>query len=255
MHANETVENSCDIACDASLCSHQLTGNDVCSSTLVTNSLGNDHSETSVTANNQLLAASFIAKLKSNSSIPASAVDEVVNAVTEFFGCECIRALKDKTLNTLANANVDISSENVQTLMVDFDHATNMFDGLNTKYKQMKYFKQSGFYIEPETFEIGSCRLDSQRIDGNITLIPKKSTGQHIPMRKVFQKFFELPDVFDQAVAYVNNAKNNTYTDFINGKLWKSMLRDDSQTVFPYVLILMISSQLTRLGLELQFTK
>jgi hypothetical protein len=75
-----------------------------------------------------------------------------------------------------------IFGENVQTMMVDFDHATNMFDGLNTEYKQKKYFKQSGFYIEPETFEIGNCRLNSQRIDSNINLIPKKSTGQHIPV-------------------------------------------------------------------------
>jgi hypothetical protein len=259
-HKHLTTTDAADGSCSSvgdfkSVCNNERTAEDFCSEGCSVNRLYNDVTEYAKARDNQLIAASFIGKLKSHSSIPASAVDDIVNAVKEFFGGDCIKQLKDKTLDTLNKANVDVNCDNVQALMGDFDHVTNMFDGLETKYQQMKYFKKSGNYIESESYDIGNSRLDSLRVDGKVTLVPKKLTGQHIPMRHVFKKFFELPGVFEQAVTYVNKAGEGSYTDFIDGKLWKELSTGyEYRLVFPYMLYFDDFETANPLGHELEFT-
>lgn len=54
-----------------------------------------------------LSAASFVAKLKSNSASPASAVSEILSSVDEFLVEGCIKHLQQITISVLARNNID----------------------------------------------------------------------------------------------------------------------------------------------------
>lgn len=120
---------------------------------------------------------------------------------------------------------------------MDFDHAADLFKGLQTPYQQMKYFEKSGFYIQPESFNIRT-RLEAKRVNGTVQLVPTVATGQHIPLRKVFEKFFLLPGVLHMALSYVTRSQAESYADFIDGRLWKEMIscQTDNSIILPYML-------------------
>jgi hypothetical protein len=167
-----------------------------------------------------LSAASFIAKLKSHLSIPASAVDEILSDVQEFFSSEVIRLLKIKTLAVFNDQKVDIDSDSVQSLLTDFNRLSDLFNGLKSEYQQLKYFKNSGHYIAPETIVVGH-RLESQIQNGKTAVVPVIATGQHVPLRKTFEAFFQLPGVLQKAKAYMLK-KQTLLNDFVDGSLWQN---------------------------------
>ena len=90
------------------------------------------------------------------------------------------------TISVLARNNIDSECDDVKTLLKQFESASGIFDGLQTEYQQMKFFKACGYYIEPESYVVGQ-RLDTHRTaSGTVTVIPVKCTAQHIPMHKIF---------------------------------------------------------------------
>ena len=80
-----------------------------------------------------------------------SAAADIINDVEEFFGSECIRTLKDKTVDILISKSTDLNEDGVKSLLLDFDGAADIFYGLQTEYLQMEYFQESRYYIEPCT--------------------------------------------------------------------------------------------------------
>jgi hypothetical protein len=130
-------------------------------------------------------AASFVAKLKSHSSIPALAVDEILWDVQEFFTSEIIGLLKTKTVHVLMFHQVDMTHTNVQSLMFNFERLGDLFNGLKTEYQQIMYFQKSGHYIALQSIIVGH-RVDSEIRHGSTCMIPINATAQHIPLRKSF---------------------------------------------------------------------
>jgi hypothetical protein len=190
-----------------------------------------------VASDSRSVAATFIAKLKSHSSIPASVVDDVISSVDEFFSGECIKLLKQKTELVFTTLNVDLTDSNVAALMSEFDQASSMFSGLQTQYQQMKYFKECGSYIEPVSYVVGT-KLEAKRVNGNVCMVPTRVTGQHVPLRKVFKELFQLPGVLDRAVSYFTERPAGVYADFIDGTLWKEIVSNssDSRIIIPFML-------------------
>jgi hypothetical protein len=128
-------------------------------------------------------AATFIAKLKSNSATPAAAVTDIISSVQEFFVEGYIKPLKQAIVSVLEGNHIDLDGENVKTLLHNFDLASGTFDGLQTEYQQMIFFKQCGYYIEPVSYVVGQ-RFDAQRAANGITTAkPVNCTAQHIPMQ------------------------------------------------------------------------
>jgi hypothetical protein len=114
-------------------------------------------------------AATFIAKLKPNSAVPASAVTDIISSVEELFVEGCIKPLKKMTVSVLESNHIDSDCEGVKTLLHNFDLASGTFDGLQTEYKQMKFFKQYGYYIEPVSYVVGQ-HVDTQRV-ANVAVV------------------------------------------------------------------------------------
>jgi len=82
-----------------------------------------------------LAAASFVAKLKSHSSIPSSVVDGILDDVQEFFGSQCIKLLQCKTMRVLQTQNINLNDDLVVELQHDFERLSDMFHGLKTQYQ------------------------------------------------------------------------------------------------------------------------
>ena len=61
----------------------------------------------------------------------------------------------------------------------------NPFEGLDTKYLTEKAFLDSGYFIKPVAFAIGST-LGKRKVDGEKILDADNAYGQSIPMRKMF---------------------------------------------------------------------
>lgn len=93
------------------------------------------------------------------------------------------------------------------------------------------------FYIEPESYTIGS-RLEPRRVNGVVTNVPTVATGQRVPLHAVFRKFLQLPGVFKESVAYMAKAWSETYTDFVDGLLWKEVASEwtEQDINFSYML-------------------
>jgi hypothetical protein len=184
-----------------------------------------------------LAAASFVAKLKSHSSIPSSAVNEILQDVQNFFSSECIRLLEKKTLAVLKIHSVDMSGSLVQSLLNDFANLGDLFNGLKTEYQQIKYFQTSGYFIEPETVVVGH-RLESQTKHNVTTVVPVNATAQHVPLSKTFKSFFELPGILARAKSYMNKGHCETLYDFIDGSLWQNRqnVQSENQWIIPFML-------------------
>ena len=78
-------------------------------------------------------------------------------------------------------------------------------------------------FILPETYTIGE-RRDYRKHNDKQSLVHVPVCVQFIPIRKVLQKFFELPDVLDKTIQYVQSLLENSkfITNIIQGTLLKN---------------------------------
>jgi hypothetical protein len=98
----------------------------------------------------------------------------------------------------------------------------NPFLGLETTFQQTKYFKEKGYYVEPQTFTIDSCIVHSL---GNNESGPsyqvKRITGEFVSLKKVLTRFLLLPGVLTNVKDYMNS-EEELICDFKDGLLWKN---------------------------------
>jgi hypothetical protein len=112
----------------------------------------------------------------------------------------------------------------VQDLLHEFDISSGMFDGLTTEYRQMKYFKQCGYYISPESYVLGQCIESCRGADDMVTAVPVNCTAQHVSLCKTFKAFFEMPNVLKIALEYINRSRViDAFEDFFDGQLWTNI--------------------------------
>jgi len=91
-------------------------------------------------------AAQFVSRLRSNPKIPLSITLEIIESCQDLFS-SCMSSVKAQTAALLNENNIstDKSTELLETMSV----LENPFVGLETIYKQTKYFERNGFYIAP----------------------------------------------------------------------------------------------------------
>lgn len=95
----------------------------------------------------------------------------------------------------------------------------NFFQLFKTEQQSLEFFKSSGTYIPPKEISIG---VKEAYITNNstVTLGKKDVTIQFIPLRSVFQKFVQQPDVFNNTLSYINHLEQNNelITNVIQGE-------------------------------------
>lgn len=75
--------------------------------------------------------------------------------------------------------------------------------------------------------------------EGEKEIVMKDIVEQFIPMRHVFKQFFELPDLFNNTLQYLNDLQKHStlVTNIVKGSLWKEKIKNyPNKTVFPIIL-------------------
>lgn len=90
---------------------------------------------------------------------------------------------------------------------------------------KIQYFTQSEYLILPKPHVIGQ-RMDCKD-DGNVNKVVQINvTGQVIPLRSTLKTVFELPEVFNDMMAYAQSLEieSDIISNFTQGQFWKSKM-------------------------------
>lgn len=100
--------------------------------------------------------------------------------------------------------------------------------------------KQKNLYFEAEKFLIGQKSEGCKRnLDGTIKKSSLEAYGYQFPLKTMLKKIFELPEVYDTVLTYVQHLEEETsvISNFMQSKLWKRKIQNfESKKVFPIML-------------------
>jgi hypothetical protein len=142
-------------------------------------------------------AALFTARLRSNPKIPLAVVNDVVQSCTEFL-TPAVCAVKEEINSILTENNVPDSRS--ECLLKMLDVIEKPFVHLDTTWKQSKYLREKGFYVESHSFTIDSCLMPVTDDQGLPSYRVKRVTGEYISQKALFQKILSLPGVHYESI-------------------------------------------------------
>ncbi len=163
-------------------------------------------------------AALFTAKLRSNPKIPLSVVNDIVQSCTEFL-TPVVRAVKQEVHSVLEDYSVPEGRS--ASLLQMLDVIEKPFEGLDTTWKQTKYLRQKGFYVESRAFTIDSCLIPFTDDQGLPSYRVKRVTGEYVSQKALFEKILSLPGVVKCVIEHMSQ-EDGMISDFRDGLLWKN---------------------------------
>ncbi|KAK3916202.1 Sex-determining transformer protein 1 [Frankliniella fusca] len=161
----------------------------------------------------------LVAKLYANPAFPRNLVDKVVKDFSDYLSNPYFENFKDLVMSSLAS---DLPSETKQKVESMFETFQKPFDHLQTEYKRLKYFESCGDYIPPISYSIFS-REERVKTKNGVSLKMKDVLGQMIPLRKLFKRFFELPNALPDTLKYLKslNEESDWVFNIVQGEAWK----------------------------------
>ncbi|KAL4718194.1 hypothetical protein ACJJTC_018498 [Scirpophaga incertulas] len=182
--------------------------------------------------------AQYMANLYANPLVPRNVSQFVFDNMLDLINNSVVQPLKC-ILNESATMN-NISEDSITPIKNHLHMITNHLQLLSSEHLRLEFYKKSGTYIVPVEYTLGN-RIQSVYSSNVLSVEPISVTAQHIPLRLVLQKFFELKDVLVETLAYYNDMKNSSDGNFlqniIQGSEWqkKQNLHHD-KTVLPLAL-------------------
>lgn len=92
-------------------------------------------------------------------------------------------------------------------------------------YKRLKYFRELGTYIEPQSYIVGR-RYDYVKRGATRIYEAVECEAHIVPLRVVLKHFFSLPDILPKTLDYMNKLMTHDSTQtiehFMHGSFWKS---------------------------------
>ena len=168
-------------------------------------------------------AVNFLAKLHNHNSIPRSVVQTIVDYTQDFHETGYLELLKEKVLNIFEKDST--SEKDIQDIKIMFNICQNPFEDLNTEYKRLKFFKSTGYFIEPQPYVIGQTEVS--KLENSVTVkVPKNVEGQFISVREILKRFLELPGFLDVVLNYITclyDSDSNFMFNIVQGKLWTNI--------------------------------
>lgn len=183
---------------------------------------------------NRSLCLRFVANLYCNNSVTRSLVQTIVSEVTEFvteIGNDVLPGWK----NLISKYN--ISDEDAMQFNNLLKNLKAPFNGLQTEYLRLKFFKESGYFFAPICHTI--CEYQGpKRIKGRVQHSIQKCTLQLMPLRQMFKAVLELPDTFITINNYIETCETDN-AEYINnilqGKLWRNICKSRGEKcIFPF---------------------
>ncbi|XP_043271173.1 uncharacterized protein [Venturia canescens] len=174
-------------------------------------------------------AAYLVCKLYNKSTLPRAYIADIINMITEYLNSTCFDAMKKKC-KSLVNSNNN-------TLFKMIEITQNSFEYFKSEHLTFSIFEKLNCLIRPVSIPVHAvlkpCRDENQTIARST-----ETTIQVVPIKKVFKKFLELPNVFNMIVSNIRNVKKSlSIISIMQGTTWKSIEKEfHNQFVLPLLL-------------------
>lgn len=132
-----------------------------------------------------------------------------------------INTIKKELLNLNSDSSGMVNLKDVTNL---FDSFSGAFDNLDTEHERIKILKDKNLYIESEKFLLGEKFKGCKRnLDGTVKKVSSEAYAYQFPIKTMLKKIFELPEVYDTVLTYVQQLEGETsvISNFIQSNLWK----------------------------------
>lgn len=174
----------------------------------------------------------FLGRLHRIESLPRSHVQLIVEEVIALTSGPHLKLLEDQTLGVLKTLD-----PNVHDLVQNyFQCYRNMFAGLETEHQRTKVYSESGAFIAPIAYTIGSA-LIAVGHSKRTRMETVNLSGQFIPMRKTLKGFLELPGVFKAITSYMEKLEVSdgaVLENLVQGSVWKDIRKNNpGKTLIP----------------------
>lgn len=163
----------------------------------------------------------YISKLYTYLDVPRVRVNDIVTSTKSLIDSYLL-SLQNSLLNRLKifNLSFDVISA-IKEVFIAFN---NPFTDFKSEWRFFQFLQSCDTLIFPENYLIGEREEFRDKNDkSTIEIIPVYA--QFIPLRKVFQKLFEIPDVFDKTLSYYQSLRSNKtiIENFVQGSLWEDI--------------------------------
>ncbi|KAK0140170.1 hypothetical protein N1851_022924 [Merluccius polli] len=140
--------------------------------------------------------------MKMESNVTYSTLNFIVSRTTDLIG-DIVERLQTKTmalLSTLGHAD----SPEVGNLKKEFPSCATPFKGLETDYKQIEYFSNSGRFIQPLEEKLPGLSYVQQRDrdSGSVRQVAVADTFQRIPLTPLLNRLLSLPGVLKAMLSW-----------------------------------------------------
>ncbi|CAG5093313.1 Protein of unknown function [Cotesia congregata] len=139
------------------------------------------------------------------SDLPRSRVSTITNDITDILQHSSVKILFNQLLNRFRQLGE--SSNNIAAYTTMLNTLLNPFSSLSTENQCLQYFENCHTYIPPVEVKIGEKFIYKSE-DDHTTIAISDLYVHVIPLRNVFTKFFHLPHIFENTIAYLNTLQN-----------------------------------------------
>lgn len=184
----------------------------------------------------------IISKFYTDTSLPRVYIQKIIENIKEFLQFGYFSLFKEIILHLVGD---NTNTKNAEVIDQMCDKIMNSFNKLDTDYKIMNHIKNTNYYIEPISHNIGYSE-DSHKHDRRTELILKKRTAIYIPIEKTLQQFLEIPGILDKIICYHNetyikrsflnpdDGEEQYLKNILDGTIWKNVLfRNKEKFVLP----------------------
>lgn len=169
----------------------------------------------------------FLMELYGDEQLTLAQIQNIIESHIDLLNDKFINVLKQKIfklLDRFVDSRSVAETVIVKTMFCDYQ---SIYSYLDTHHKRTKIFRDSGAYIEPQSYVIGDGVKD-KKINNKLCTLPIETVGQFIPPRAVLKSFLEMPDVFKIIKAYqekLESEDDGIIVNVVQGTVWKENIK------------------------------
>lgn len=170
-------------------------------------------------------ATKLLSKLHSYMDINRTRIVSISQDFSNFMYCEA------KLLEYLFQSYIrEPTPENESKMKDAISALKNPFFKLNTLHLQLAKFEELGTYIPPVQIKLGQ-RKEFRKRKNKFVQCMVKTTAEFISMRRVLKAIFELPNMYEKTVSYIQSLIDedpDVISNFMQGNYWRNKLENFS---------------------------
>ncbi|XP_027141579.1 uncharacterized protein LOC109140341 [Larimichthys crocea] len=179
--------------------------------------------------------ALFLARLKAKSSHTFSGIRDVVEHTSSLIK-DIVDGLKRRTVSLLRETGHS-ETPKAEELLEQFETAAEPFRGFESEYRQIKFFTQSGYFVQPEALPLPgfSYIQETDRETGTVKQVAVRDTFQYVPLKAMLKLVLESPGTMAKILEWRNN-ETTALEDLRDGTLFRTNHLFSEELSIPIVI-------------------